>query len=78
MKVLGFQEGHLREMLAYTFHQQELPEDEGLLFQAQVLAFAPGLPDPGKGPRPLRPKLAATLIDTSVGPFLTVKKYNAV
>ena len=56
---------------------------EGL--QGEVSRRQPGLTDPGKGPWPLRPKLAATwiplaatLIDTSVGPFLTVKKYNAV
>jgi len=51
-----------------------------LLFEFLVECLT-GLPDPGKGPRPLRPKLTATwrpftatLIDTSVGPFLTVKK----
>ena len=42
VKVLGFEEGDLRETPAYTFHQQEQPEDERLLFQARVLAFAPG------------------------------------
>jgi len=42
VKVLGFQEEELKETPAYTFHQQEEPDDERILFQARVLAFAPG------------------------------------
>jgi len=39
-KVLGFPEADLKETPAYRFHQQESEEDEKLLFQARVMAFA--------------------------------------
>ena len=40
VKVLGFPEADLKDTPAYTFHQQESPADEKLLFQSRVLAFA--------------------------------------
>ena len=40
-KVLGLKEEHLRATPAFTFHSQEDPEDQRLLFQARVLGFAP-------------------------------------
>jgi len=39
-KVLGFPEADLKETPAYRFHQQESEDDEKLLFQARVMAFA--------------------------------------
>jgi hypothetical protein len=39
-KVLGFPEEDIKETPAFTFHQQESAEDEKLLFQSRVLAFA--------------------------------------
>jgi hypothetical protein len=39
--VLGMSEQHLTATPAFTFHNQDNPEDQRLLFQARVLAFAP-------------------------------------
>ncbi len=39
--MLGLSEQQLRATPAFVFHDQEDPEDQRLLFQARVLAFAP-------------------------------------